>query len=90
MGANTDKKEHDVTVYSTEWCGFCHSLKQYLDQKQVSYTDKNIETDESAYNELMDKLGGRDKFAGVPVTDVNGELVLGFDRGKLNTLLEIS
>jgi glutaredoxin-like YruB-family protein len=89
METDTGKKVPSVTVYSTSWCGFCNSLKQYLDQNNVTYKDKNIETDESAYNELMGKLGGSNNFAGVPVTDVDGKIVLGFDRPKINQLLGI-
>jgi glutaredoxin-like YruB-family protein len=81
------EKINNITVYSTTWCGFCRSLKQYLDQKGIAYTAKDIEADESAYNELMEKLGGVDKFQGVPVTDIDGELVTGFDRPKIDALL---
>lgn len=76
-----------VIIYSTEWCGFCHSLEQYLDQKKVSYVTKDIEKDQSAYNELMEKIGGRDKFQGVPTSDVHGEIVLGFDRPKIDAAI---
>ena len=76
-----------VTIYSTSWCGFCHSLEQYLDQKKVSYITKDIEKDASAYNELMEKIGGRDNFRGVPVSDVHGEIVLGFDRPKIDAAI---
>ncbi len=76
-----------VTIYSTSWCGFCHSLEQYLDQKKVSYVTKDIEKDESAYNELMEKIGGRENFRGVPVSDVKGEIVLGFDRPKIDAAI---
>lgn len=89
MKTDKGKKVPNITVYSTSWCGFCSSLKQYLDQNNVAYKDKNIETDESAYTELMDKLGGSNNFAGVPVTDINGEIVLGFDRPKISQLLGI-
>lgn len=76
-----------VIIYSTSWCGFCHSLEQYLDQKKVSYVTKDIEKDESAYNEMMEKIGGRDNFRGVPTSDVNGEIILGFDRPGIDAAL---
>ncbi|MEK7621085.1 MAG: glutaredoxin domain-containing protein [Patescibacteria group bacterium] len=79
-----------VTIYSTSWCGFCHSLEQYLDQKKVSYVTKDIEKDQSAYNELMEKIGGRDNFRGVPTSDVKSQIVLGFDRPKIDAALEKS
>lgn len=83
---NTSKAPQ-VTIYSTQWCGFCHSLEQYLDQKKVSYITKDIEKDESAYNELMEKIGGRGNFRGVPTSDVKGQIVLGFDRPKIDAAL---
>lgn len=75
-----------VTIYSTTWCAFCKTEKQYLDKLGVAYVEKDIEADKDAYNELMGKNGGT--FQGVPVTDIDGELVLGFDRAKIDTLLK--
>lgn len=83
----SEKVKPQVIIYSTSWCGFCHSLEQYLDQKKVSYVTKDIEKDESAYKELMEKIGGRDNFRGVPSSDVNGEIVVGFDRPKIDAAL---
>ena len=76
-----------VTIYSTSWCGFCHSLEQYLQKKNVTFVTKDIEKDESAYNEMMEKIGGRENFRGVPTSDVNGEIVLGFDRPGIDAAL---
>ena len=76
----------NVTIYSTTWCAFCKTEKQYLDKLGVEYVEKDIEADKDAYNELMSKNGGQ--FQGVPVTDIAGDLVLGFDRAKIDTLLK--
>lgn len=76
-----------VVIYSTSWCGFCHSLEQYLAQKGVSFVTKDIEKDEAAYHELMNKIGGQQNFRGVPTSDVAGEIVLGFDRPKIDSAL---
>lgn len=70
-----------VTIYSTSWCAFCHTEAQWLDHLGVSYVKKDIEEDKEAYEELMSKNGG--SYSGVPVTDVAGTLILGFDRPKL-------
>jgi len=77
-----------VTVYSTTWCAFCKTEKQWLDKLGVKYISKNIEEDEAANKELLEKLGGN--FQGVPVTDIAGEIILGFDRPKLQKALETS
>jgi len=57
-----------------------------MDRLGVKYVSKNVEEDEDANKELLDKLGGN--FQGVPVTDINGEMILGFDRPKLQAALE--
>lgn len=75
-----------VTIYSTTWCAFCKTEKQWMDKLGVKYVSKNIEEDEAASKELLEKLGGN--FQGVPVTDVNGEIILGFDRPKLQSAFE--
>lgn len=78
MSDSTDTK---IIVYSTSWCAFCHTEMQWMDHLGIPYVSKNIEEDESAKQELLDKLSG--DFRGVPVTDVAGDIILGFDRPKL-------
>ena len=78
-----DKK---VIVYSTSWCGFCSAEKDWLEHNGVKFEDKDIEEDAEARDELLTKMGG--EFRGVPVTDINGEIVLVFDRAKLSKLLD--
>jgi glutaredoxin-like YruB-family protein len=75
-----------VIIYSTTWCAFCKTEEQYLDRLGVSYIKKDIEEDKEAYEELMKKNGG--EFQGVPVTDIAGSLVLGFDRRKIDEVLK--
>lgn len=75
-----------VTIYSTTWCAFCATEKQWMDKLGVKYEAKNIEEDDAARDELMAKLGGN--FQGVPVTDINGELILGFNRPALQAALD--
>ena len=75
-----------VTIYSTTWCAFCNTEKQWLDRLGIAYVDKNIEEDEATKEELMKKIDG--DFRGVPVTDINGEIILGFDRPKLQAAID--
>jgi len=87
----SDDKSHatndaKVIIYSTTWCAFCKTEKQYLDKLGVAFVEKDVEEDKEAYEELMAKNGGA--FQGVPVTDIAGELVLGFDRRKIDDLLK--
>ena len=78
MSDTTDPK---VTIYSTSWCAFCHTEAQWLDHLGIPYVKKDIEADKEAYEELMSKSQGM--YSGVPVTDVAGTIILGFDRPKL-------
>ena len=74
-----------VTVYSTPWCAFCKTEKQWLDSLGVQYLSKDIEEDESAKEELLAKLDGQ--FQGVPTTEIAGQMIVGFDRPKLEEAL---
>lgn len=75
-----------VIIYSTTWCAFCKTEKQYLEKLGVAFVEKDIEADAAAHEELMSKIGGN--FRGVPVTDIDGDLVLGFDRPKIDGFLK--
>ena len=82
----SDTETPQVTVYSTSWCAFCHTETQWLDKLGVKFTVKDVEADEAAMEELKSKNGGN--FQGVPVTDIGGDIILGFDRPKLQAALE--
>jgi glutaredoxin len=77
----SDSAQPEVIIYSTTWCAFCHTEAQWLDHLGVKYVKKDIEADKEAYEELMNKTKGG--YSGVPVTDVAGTMILGFDRPKL-------
>lgn len=82
----TDSTTPQITVYRTSWCAFCHTEMQWLDKLGIPYTAKDIETDPAAKEELLKKLNG--EFRGVPVTDVAGDIILGFDRPKLQEAIK--
>lgn len=75
-----------VIIYSTNWCAYCKMARQYMTGLDVPVEEKNIEEDEDAHKELMDKIGGN--FRGVPVIDINGDIILGFDRAKIDDSLK--
>lgn len=80
-----------VIIYSTTTCPYCKMLKDYLTQNVVAFSEKLVDMDEAARTEMTAASNG---FLGVPFTIVtldNGakESVLGFDKGKLNSLLGI-
>ena len=72
-----------VIVYSATWCGFCHAAKQYLDKLGVKYEDLDIEADQKYAQEAVSKSGQM----GIPVIDIDGEIILGFDRPKIDAAL---
>ena len=82
----SDTDTPKVTVYSTSWCAFCHTEMQWLEKLGVAFTAKDVEADEAAMEELKAKNGG--DFSGVPVTDIAGEVILGFNRPALQAALE--
>ena len=75
-----------ITIYSTSWCAFCHTEMQWLDKLGIPYIAKDVEADKDAYDELLKKNGGN--FSGVPVTDVAGDIILGFDRPKIQDAIK--
>lgn len=72
-----------VTVYSTPTCVFCHALKEYLKNKKVKFTEKDLSNDEEAQKWVFDHTGQ----LAVPVTDIDGNVIIGFDRPKIESLL---
>lgn len=74
-----------VTVYSTESCPWCHRAKEYLKANKVKFKDVNVGEDEKAAQEMIEKSGQM----GVPVIDVNGTIIVGFDKERLDEALKL-
>jgi len=72
-----------ITIYSADWCAFCHAAKDYLDKKGVQYQEKNVEEDPNFAQEAINKSGQ----AGIPVIDIDGTIIIGFDRPRIDTVL---
>jgi glutaredoxin-like YruB-family protein len=73
-----------ITVYSATWCAFCHAAKQYFDKLGVKYTDKDVEKDPAAGLEAVEKSDQR----GIPVIDIAGDIIIGFDRPRIDAALK--
>ncbi len=73
-----------VTVYSASWCAFCHAAMEYLDKINVKYEVKDIESDRAIAEEAVKKSGQM----GIPVIDINGDVIVGFDRPKIDASLK--
>lgn len=74
-----------VIIYSAPWCAFCKTEKQYLDHLGVGYIERDIDGDDGAMEELLAKVGG--ETSSVPVTDIAGTIIRGFDRIKIDAAL---
>jgi glutaredoxin 3 len=73
-----------ITVYSATWCAFCHAAKDYFDKLGVKYTDKDVEADPQNATDSVTKSGQR----GIPVIDIAGDVIIGFDRAKIDAALK--
>ena len=73
-----------VIVYSATWCAFCHAAKDYLDKLGVKYEDRDVESKLEYAKEAMSKSGQ----TGIPVLDVEGKIIIGFDRPKIDNALK--
>ena len=78
-----DKPAHRVTVYSTPTCSWCNTLKAYFKQQQVIFTDIDVSRNTQAAEAMVRRSGQQ----GVPQTDIDGTIVVGFDKTKINNLL---
>lgn len=72
----------NVTVYTSTTCTFCKALKNFLNENNVPFEEKNIDQDREAMNYLVEH-GHR----GVPVSVIDGEEVVGFDKERITELL---
>ena len=73
-----------VIVYSTDSCPWCVKAKQYLKSKGVEYKEINVAEDMEGREEMV-KLSGQ---MGVPVVNINGTIIVGFDRPAIDEALE--
>lgn len=69
-----------VTIYSATWCSFCHATMQYMDKLGVKYEVRDVEEKRENAEEAVQKSGQM----GIPVVDVEGDVIVGFDRPKLD------
>lgn len=74
-----------VRVFSTPICPYCFSLKRFLEEKGIEVEAVDVSSDLEAQKEMIEKT----KQATVPVTDINGEFIVGFDRKRICELLKI-
>ena len=74
-----------VTVYSTPTCPWCVKTKEFLKENNVPYQEINVAADHKAAQDMIEKSGQM----GVPVTDIDGTIIVGFDKGALKRALKL-
>ena len=79
--------ENNVIIYSTPTCVYCKAAKEFFTENNVEFTEKYVAADMEAQKEMIKKSGGQ---MAVPVIDVNGQISIGFDKGKLSEQLGIN
>ena len=73
----------NVKVYSTPTCPYCIKAKKFLDDNKISYENKDVSADQSAAKEMTEKTGQM----GVPVIEIEGEIIVGFDKDAISQAL---
>ena len=77
-----------IILYSTSWCGVCKKAKKFMQNKGLAFVEKDIEKDRQAARELQEKCDrAKVPMGGVPVIDVGGALLRGFDGDRLLSML---
>lgn len=74
-----------VKVYSTPTCPWCTRVKEYLSSKNVDFVDYDVSSDRDKAMEMINKSGQR----GVPVLDIEGNIIIGFDQQNIDKLLNL-
>ena len=75
-----------VKIYSTPTCVYCKTLKGYFKKNAIEFEDIDISKDEKQLQKMIKDSGKM----GVPVVDINGEIIIGFDKQKIDELLKIN
>ena len=78
-----NKIMNHVTIYTTPTCIWCNRAKSYLRQQNISFVEKDVSRDREAATEMIKKTNQM----GVPVLDINGSVIIGFDQHGINRLL---
>jgi len=82
---NEVKHQPKVLVFSTPTCTYCNMAKKYFRDKGIKFTDVDVSRDQAAARDMVRRSGQM----GVPVIDISGKVIVGFDRPRIDTLLGI-
>ena len=85
VASDPEKPQKNVTVYTTPTCTWCGTIKTYLRKNGIRFREVDVSVDQAAAEAMVRKSGQQ----GVPQTDIEGQIVVGFDKAKINRLLGI-
>lgn len=85
-GKQNEKAQKRITLYSTPTCSWCTTIKNYFKENNITFRDVDVSRDQKAAEEMVRKSGQQ----GVPQTDINGEIIVGFDKARIDRLLELN
>lgn len=83
--SESEKPQRKVTVYSTPTCSWCTTLKNHLKNNGIVYSEIDVSKDQKAAQDMVRKSGQQ----GVPQMEIGGQMIVGFDKTKINSLLNI-
>jgi glutaredoxin 3 len=85
MNDKPKKKRKRVIVFSTPTCTYCNQAKRYLRSRGVRFRDVDVSRDAAAARDLVRRSGQQ----GVPVLDIGGKIIVGFNRPEIDKMLEL-
>ena len=80
-----NQKQPKVRVFSTPSCPYCFTLKEFLKENNIQFEDIDVSVDQQGLTEMVNKSGQM----GIPVVEIDREIVVGFDKGKICKLLNL-
>jgi len=76
----------NVQIYTTPTCAYCRMSKEYFKKNNIEYTEHDVMVDADKRQEMIERTGQM----GVPVIDIDGQIIIGFDRGKIDKALDLN
>ena len=86
MSPKSEKKHHRVIVFSTPTCPHCRAAKRYLEQHGIRYVEVDVSRDAAAARDMVRRTGEQ----GVPQLEIDGRMVVGFNRARIDRLLGLN
>lgn len=85
MATASKPRQKRVIIFTTPTCSFCNTAKKYFRQQKIRFKEVDVSRDQRAARDMQRRSGQ----TGVPVIDIGGKIVVGFDRPKIDRLLEL-